>query len=404
VTRGRGAAAVAAFLLVLALSVLGPGAASAAGPPRLSARAAILVETSTGDVLYQDHAGQRRPIASTTKLMTALLALDEKKLTDRITSPGYNGLAVESTIGLQRGERLTVADLLTGMLLASGNDAAQTVAVGVAGSVPAFVAQMNRRAKSLDMTNTHYANPIGLDAPGAYSSAADLVKLTLELRRKAFFRATTDRPVATLDSGRHVRVVHNRNLLVGRYPEVTGVKTGHTQKAGYVLVGSATRGGVSVISAVLGEPSEDARDIDTLALLRYGLRSYHRVEVFRARQRLKTVKAKDASDTVALVAARAYGRVVRNGLRPRLTIRSPAEIEGPVRRGARMGTAVISVGGAVVALVPLVTTSAVPAPSKAKKLADRLGGAGTLAIAGLLLALLAATLVRRRRRPGARAA
>jgi D-alanyl-D-alanine carboxypeptidase (penicillin-binding protein 5/6) len=392
----RGAPALA--LALAALALLATCSASAAAPPKLQARTAILVETSTGDVRLARHAGEQRPIASTTKLMTALLALEEKKLTDRIASPGYKGLAVESTIGLQRGERLTVADLLTGMLLASGNDAAQTVAEGVAGSVPAFVAQMNRRGARLGLTDTHFENPIGLDDTENYSSAADLVKITLELRRHPFFRATTAKPVARLLSGRRVRVVHNRNLLVGRYPEVDGVKTGHTLGAGYVLVGSATRGGISVISAVLGDPSESARDSDTLALLRYGLRSYRRATVLRARQVVDRADAVGATAAVPLVAQRAYRRVLRIGQRARVRVDAPASVEGPLPPGARVGTAVVSVGPVVVARVPLVTGVTVPAPSSAEKLVDRLGGAGTLAVAGVVVALIAALLVTRRRR------
>ncbi|TML03260.1 MAG: D-alanyl-D-alanine carboxypeptidase, partial [Actinobacteria bacterium] len=134
----------------------------------------------------------------------------------------------ESLMGLRTGERLTVADLLRGLLIVSANDAAVTLANDIAGSQKAFVRMMNRRARELGLHDTHYANPVGLDAPGNYSSAADLVKLALVLRQRAFFRATTNLATATLRSGSHVRHLVNRNDLVRTVPLVNGVKTGHT--------------------------------------------------------------------------------------------------------------------------------------------------------------------------------
>src|SRR2546423_6662048 len=179
-------------------------------------------------------------------------------------------------MNLRTGERLTVADLLRGLLIVSANDAANTLAVDIAGSKRSFVAMMNRRARQLGLHDTHYANPVGLDAPGNYSSAADLVKLTLVLRQRSFFRATTNLATVTLHSGSRVRHLVNRNALVREVPYVNGVKTGHTNNAGYILVGSATRNGVTLVSAVLGDGSDEARDSDSLRLLRYGLARYRR--------------------------------------------------------------------------------------------------------------------------------
>ena len=151
---------------------------------------------------------------------------------------------------------------------------------------------MNRRAHELGLTHTHYANAIGLDALGNYSSAEDLVKLTLILRRNAFFRAVTNLPRATLRTGSHPRTILNRNLLVRAVPEVNGVKTGHTSTAGYILVGSASKNGITVISVVLDEPSEAARDQDSLALIRYGLSRYHRATPVRKGEAFATRQAR----------------------------------------------------------------------------------------------------------------
>ena len=232
------------------------------------------MEASTGDILFEKNARQRRAIASTTKLMTALVALQHSDLDDIFSATNYSAATIESQIGLRPGERMSVRDLLRAALLPSANDAAAALAVGTMGSTQAFVAEMNRRAAALGLKDTQYTTPIGLDDPRNYSSARDLAKLAIRLREYDFFRRTTDLPSATLRSGSRKRVVINRNTLVRKVAAVNGVKTGHTNRAGYVLVGSARRAGVTVVSVVLGEPSERARDADSLALLRYGLDAY----------------------------------------------------------------------------------------------------------------------------------
>jgi D-alanyl-D-alanine carboxypeptidase (penicillin-binding protein 5/6) len=188
----------------------------------------------------------------------------------------YRGAPAESIAGFRAGERVTVRDELRALLLASANDAAATLAVRISGSRARFVRDMNARAKALGLRDTRFANPVGLDDPDNFSSAADLVKLALVLRQNAFFRETVDAPRVTLRSGAFPRTFVNRNSLVRTTPSVNGVKTGRTSGAGYVLVGSASRNGVTVLSAVLGTQSEAARNADTLELLRYGLRRYVR--------------------------------------------------------------------------------------------------------------------------------
>lgn len=233
--------------------------------------AAIVADARTGKVLYADRADRRLLIASTTKLMTALVTLERLPLDAVVTAPGYVSDGTESMLGLGNGEQMQVSDLLRGLLLASGNDAAMALAIGVAGSEEAFVTLMNEHARKLGMDRTRFGNPIGLD-DGNHSSAADLVTLTRALRRHAFFRRTVAAPRLTLQSGMVARTVVNSNRLLEGSFSVDGVKTGHTKAAGYVLVGSATRGGRAVVSAVLGTRSEDDRDDATVRLLRYGLR------------------------------------------------------------------------------------------------------------------------------------
>jgi D-alanyl-D-alanine carboxypeptidase (penicillin-binding protein 5/6) len=399
VRRAAGALVVA---LALVLAVAARPAAAAA--PSGRAPAAILVEPATGDVVFQRNARDERPIASTTKLMTALLTLERAKLGDVMTTVRYRALPVESVIGLRAGERMTVADLLRGLLLASANDAAATLAARIGGSRARFVRLMNARARQLRLRDTQYANPIGLDEAGNHSSAEDLVKLTLILRRNAFFRAVTNLPSATLRTGSRQRTIANRNVLVRNVPVVNGVKTGHTSTAGYVLVGSATRNGVTVVSAVLGDPSEAARDADSLALLRYGLGRYRRVAAVRRGATYATAKLRFRDATVPFVATRTVRRTVRRGepIRTRI-LGAPAEVEGPLPAGARVGTIELRWRGRPIDRVALVTGRAVPSPTVTQRAGGLIGRTVlVLVAAAVALGSLQLVLLRRRTRQRSR--
>ncbi|HEV2785691.1 MAG TPA: serine hydrolase, partial [Solirubrobacteraceae bacterium] len=212
---------LAAVVLALLLTAPCARAQIPDGGPRVpGARAAIVMEASTGDVLLSRNPGERRQIASATKLMTVLVALRHTDLDDIFSATGYDPLPVESQIGLRPGERMSVRDLLRATLLPSANDAAAAVAESTLGSTEAFVAEMNRLAQSLGLRDTRFANPIGLDDENNYSSARDLARLAIELRRYEFFRRTVDLPAATLRSGARKRRVINRNALVRRVDAV----------------------------------------------------------------------------------------------------------------------------------------------------------------------------------------
>jgi D-alanyl-D-alanine carboxypeptidase (penicillin-binding protein 5/6) len=349
-----------ALLGLLAACVGWPGAAAAQSRPDLTAEATILIDARDGTALLQEDPRERHAIASTTKLMTALLALERARPRDVFTAPQYNALPVESKIDLRAGERMTVADLLEALLLESANDAAVTIAEGVADSRDAFVVEMNARAQELGLSDTGYANPIGLDDPLNYSTARDLASLARRLMRRPRFAAIVDRPSAVLASGARRRVVANRNGLVAQYPFVDGVKTGHTREAGHVLVGAAHGRGARVISVVLGEPSEAARDADTLALLRYGLAQFRRREALDTRRPLASVEIKYRDDRAELVAARDVEVTVRRGQRISRRVDAPDQVEGPLDAGARVGTVAVYRDGELVRRVRLVTASDVP--------------------------------------------
>ena len=327
----RGLLAIAVAILLLAL----PGFAAAASPPRLDAKAWILIDPRDDSVLAAKAPNKRLPIASTTKLMTAYLALHDLKPNQVVTAPAYRpSNPAEITLGLRAGERIRVRDLLYALLLPSASDAAETLAVAVSGSVPAFVTDMNRTARKLGLSDTSYANPIGLDDPDNYSSAHDLVTLASILMRNRLFARIVNTPSATLQSGDHPRTVTSRNTLLGQEPWVDGVKTGHTLGAGYVLVGSGTRGSTTLLSAVLGTSSESARDQSTLELLDYGFSLYHPVEEVSPGEEIASPKLDYRDDHLPLVARQPLTVTVREGQRVSTRVNAPDEISGAVRRGS----------------------------------------------------------------------
>jgi serine-type D-Ala-D-Ala carboxypeptidase (penicillin-binding protein 5/6) len=373
-----------------------PASAKANAPPQIAAPSAVLVDARDGRVLYRRSARARRAIASATKLMTALVSLEELRLRRRLAAAPYRAGAAESRINLRAGERMAVGDLLRALLLESANDAAVTLAHGVSGSVDDFVERMNVRARELGLKNTRFANPIGLDQPGNFSSALDLSRLTRRLLRNDTFGAIVDLPQARLSTGSRPRTVDNRNELVRRVPWIDGVKTGHTLSAGYVLIGSGERKGARLVSVVLGSPSEARRDSDTLALLDYGFGLYRRMRAVRPGATLARADVAYHGDRqVRLIASRGSTVTVRRGERLRTAIRAPGELEGPLRGGTTVGSVSVLRDGKRVGLVPLVTADSVPGAGALRKLVHSLVRPGVL-VTVVALAALATVVLRRR--------
>lgn len=361
---GRHGAGLLAVLLALAL-LFAPVvfAAPADGPEGLEAKAWIVVDAGDGAVLASHAAEERLPIASTTKLMTAYVAMKDLGPQKVVRAAPYEPIYGESLLGLRTGERVSVHDLIYGLMLVSGNDAAHTLAVAAAGSEAEFVGQMNRYAAALGLANTHYANSIGLDQRGNYSTAADLSTLARRLLRIPAFARIVDTRSALLRSMRPPRRIENSNHLLEMAPWVTGVKTGHTFDAGYVLVASGERDGVSLVSATIGAPTEEARFLENLELLEYGFSQYRRRHPIRAGQGLAEPEIRYSGGQLPLRAERSLQVGVRRGQRLDLRVRAPEEVEGPVRRGARLGTATVFVGGRRVGAVGLRAGRAVPEAS-----------------------------------------
>ena len=240
-------------------------AVSKESPPVVNALAAIVVEESTGRILFARNATQKRSIASTTKIMTALVALEEGSLDDVVTISKRAATIGGSTVGLQIGQKYTMKELLFAMLMISGNDAAIAIAEHVGGTVEQFADLMNRKARSLGAVNSHFVTPHGLDRENQFSTAHDLAIITIEALKNPLFAEIVSTTSSSI-SGHHL---YNTNELLGNCPGVDGVKTGYTGKAGRCLVTTAIRGDMRLISVVLGSPTRNARASASRALLDY---------------------------------------------------------------------------------------------------------------------------------------
>jgi D-alanyl-D-alanine carboxypeptidase (penicillin-binding protein 5/6) len=395
-----------ALLLFAALACLSLPAAASAAPqqphsrtqqgPQLAARSWGVIDARTGDVLTS-HAGNRElPIASTTKLMTAYVAMREMPLDKIVRAQPYRPEYGESLMGLRAGEPISVRDLLYGLILRSGNDAAHTLAIAAAGSEPRFVAEMNRYAAALGLSHTHYANPVGLDEKGNYSSAFDLMTLTRHLLEEPAFAKIADSRSAVLRSVHPHRRIATINELLLMAPWVTGVKTGHTFGALYVLVGSGQRRGVSLISAVVGTWTDEERFDDSLALLEWGFSQYSRRLPIRRGQDLADPEIRYSGGQLPLRAERSLQVGVRRGHELDLRVRAPQEVEGPLSRGARLGRATVFVDGRRAGAVSLRAGRAVPEASLFDRaratVADNLIPIG---IAAFVILMIAGILLRR---------
>jgi serine-type D-Ala-D-Ala carboxypeptidase (penicillin-binding protein 5/6) len=378
------------------------GPALAQSPPRLAVSAAAVYAPATGQTLLGVNADRELPMASTTKLMTALVVLQHvHDLSDVFTYPDYHQAASDSQIGLLPGDRMTVHDLVIAMMLPSADDAAEDLAFNVGrGSVARFVGMMNAEAKRLGLRHTHYSTPIGLDTPGNFTSASDLVHLAdYDLTQFPFLAKVVDMPSATLATGPE-REVTNLNDLVRDYPWIDGVKTGHTSGAGYVLVASGHRHGMRLISAVLGTDSSAARDVNSLAALDYGFDDFRTRTPIRAQQVVARPAVKDRPGLhVPVRAARSFTRILARSTHVRVRVTVPRRLAGPLPAGSVVGTAAVLAGGRVLDKVPVVLERRLRAVSRltlAARFATRTGTlVAIIAVAALALAGLVVRSVRR---------
>ncbi len=344
-------------VVAAALFVSAPALASA---PSVGGRAYLVENATTGEVLVERHADERVPIASITKLMTVLVALEHAKLDDVVTVTRSAAAVGESSIYLRAGERITVRELVEAALIQSANDAAVALADYVGhGSESAFVSLMNAKARQLGLTETHFVNPDGLDAAGHYSSARDVTKLAQAAMRVPFVRETVRKRTLAISGG---RVLHTWNDLLASVPGVIGVKTGHTSGAGWSEVAAAREGGVTIYATLLGEPTRSARNSDLAELLAFGFAQYRVVPVVRTGRIYAWTRLPYGRRPLALVAERTVLRVARVQ-RPLVErVVYPGAVSLPVARGQQLGEVGVYDRGTLVARAPLVASRAVDRP------------------------------------------
>lgn len=352
---------LSAAIVTVRLAVCPAGAA-----PEVSARCAILLDAASGRVLWEKNAGRRNLIASTTKIMTGLLAAEAGNLDEEFTIPP-EAVGIEgSSLYLKEGEKLTREQLLYGMMLRSGNDAAVALALATAGSVENFVARMNERAAELRLTGTHFANPNGLDDDGNYSTARDLAVLA----QTAMENETFAKVVGTKEYRFGNRVLTNHNKLLWRCEGVVGVKTGYTKAAGRLLVSAAERDGRRLIAVTIDAPNDWA---DHAALLDYGYSEYTQTVLVPAGARIGAARvAGGKALLVQAVLTKELAYPLLPGEEPELRLNLPEFVYAPVETAELAGSVQAVLDGKVVAEAPLRWRNEVPAQEKQKNWFEKL--------------------------------
>lgn len=328
------------------------------------ARSAILIERDTGAVLYEKNAHEPLPPASMTKIMTMLLimeAIDQGKLKidERVRASEYAASMGGSQIFLEPGEEMTVDDLLKGVAIGSGNDAAVALAERIAGSEEAFVHMMNEKARKLGLKHTAFENTTGLPAKNHYSTAYDMAVMAKELLKydlitkytgtyEDYLRENTDKKFWLV----------NTNRLVKFYPGVDGLKTGYTSEAKYCLTATAKKGNMRVIAVVFGAPTPKARNAQITKMLDYAFSHYETKPLYKKGETITMLPvSKGKKKSVAVVTSEPISVLLKKGEKSeavKTTWKLNKKAKAPVKKGDVLGTLVVKKDGAVIAKSPLV--------------------------------------------------
>lgn len=313
----------------------------------ISASSGILVDGNTGRVLYEKNCQERAKIASTTKIMTALLICEQCNVLDRMRIP-KEAVGIEgSSMYLQEGEVLTLQELLYGLMLRSGNDAAVALAIYCGGTVEGFAELMNDKAHRLGMKNSHFENPNGLDSPGHYSTAEDMAILSRYAMENPIFSKVVSTKTVRIGN----RVLQNHNKLLWRLEGADGIKTGFTKAAGRILVSSATRQGRRLIGVTMNAPDDWN---DHAVLINRGFEEFNVVSIVSAGDVLGKVQiAGGTSEYAELIAAENFQFALSKGEQPQIQISGPGFVYAPVAEGQDAGIAHVLIGDTSVGKVKL---------------------------------------------------
>ena len=313
----------------------------------VSARSAVVQDAVSGRILYEKDADRQSLIASTTKIMTALIVCQQCNVLDRMRIPAQAVGIEGSSMYLREGEVLTVQELLYGLMLSSGNDAAVALAIYCGGTVEGFVQLMNDKACLLGLKDTHFVNPNGLDAPGHFSTARDLAVLAAYAMEDPIFRKTVSTKTVTVGE-RHLR---NHNKLLWLLEGADGVKTGYTKAAGRILVSSATRDDRRIVAVTIDAPDDWT---DHRKLLEEGFSRYSVRQVLRAGDYVGTLDVAGGGDTqVTVYAAEDWSYALAPEEQVRLVLPGPGFVFAPVAEGGDAGVVYATVQGKAVGKIPV---------------------------------------------------
>lgn len=307
-----------------------------AGAVSTSAKAAILINADTGEVIYEQNSKEKLPMASTTKIMTALLLCEKGEMEKQITVTDEMVRVEGSSMGLLAGDKVSFKALLYGMLLASGNDAANVTAYALGGTVNGFVKMMNEKAESLGLNNTHFETPSGLDGDEHYTTAENLANLARVCMQNPIFKEAASSKSATLEYGNppYRRTLTNHNKLLKTFDGAIGVKTGFTKKAGRCLVSAAERDGKRVIAVTLKDPNDWA---DHTALLNYGLEQIKTTKISPSQKEytLDVIASREGSITVSI---EDYKVTSLDDEGFSYEINLPNFVYAPIKKGEKLGS------------------------------------------------------------------
>lgn len=324
-------------------------------PEDLSAESTILINADTGEILYRKNPYEERAMASTTKIMTTLITLEEGQLDRRFVVDSM-AIRVEGTsMGLQEGDIVTRRALCYGMLLPSGNDAANAAAVSISGDISAFAEKMNKKALEIGMNNTSFANPSGLDADGHYSTAYDMALLTRYALKNEEFRNICGLSSASLEYGNppYKRTLYNSNKLLNLYEGCIGVKTGFTDNARRCLVSAAERDGVTLIAVTLNAP-DDWNDHEKL--LDYGFSLLSPMEITPESFTLPVFGGKETKISVSPEKNEIIGISPGSEQNVKIEYHIPAFLYADIEKGDKIGTAKIYYNDEEISAIPMIAS------------------------------------------------
>ncbi len=353
------------LMLLFNAGVANQGVAWAQGSDtlKIQAKAAVLIDEGSGRILYAKNPSERLSIASLTKVMTALLVLENGALDQKVYISRRAAETGESTIWLEPGEIFSRKELLDALLISSANDAATALSESIAGTEENFVAMMNRRAQELQLVNTHFSNAHGLDAPDHYSSAYDLAVLSRQAMASPFFQQVVATKSTTLPWVGHPwpRFLINKNRLLFRYSGADGIKTGYTKKAGNCVIGAAQRGPLGLIAVVLDSPDVYG---DQERLLDYGFNDYQAFAPDESSLHDLQVRVLNGQENaVGVLPDRQVIAAALPGEEKDLSYKTTAlpNITAPVKKGTVLGSVQIFLKGNAIGAVDLIAASDVPA-------------------------------------------